>query len=82
MKTFYFNTGVKFATLYGKQIISSNGVILIPFKVNENVPDNAELMFICDNPELPESKCKNVIVEPIFNTDIVSKYAYFKIKGE
>jgi hypothetical protein len=84
MKTFYFNTGVKYSdypTLYGAAVVR-NGVKVIPFDVDDSVPDNAVLMSMCDNPELPESKLQNVIVVPVFNTDMISKFAYFKIKGE
>ena len=53
----------------------------IPFDVSNEIPNNASLMFLCDNPDLPESKNKNVIVTPVFNTDIISKFAYFKINS-
>ncbi len=81
MKTFYFNTGVKFSDypfLFGHQV-NRGGVKQIPFDVNDSIPNDAKLMFLCDNAELPESKASDVIVTPIFNTDIQSKYAYFRI---
>lgn len=81
MKTFYFNTGVRFAdypTLYGRQV-NRGGVKQIPFDVADTVPDNAVLLFLCDYPDLRESKQEGVIVEPVYNTDIISTYAYFKI---
>ena len=58
MKTFYFNTGVKYSdypTLYGKQIVMGNSKV-IPFDVSDDIPDNVSLMFLCDNPELREVK--------------------------
>jgi hypothetical protein len=78
MKTFYFNTGVRpgASPLYGKQIWK-DGTKQIPFDV-EDVPENASLMFLCNNPELPESKISCVIVREVFNTDMCSKYAYFR----
>ena len=78
MKTFYFNTGVTIVAPYGKQV-RRGGTNQIPFDVSGDMPDNVSLMFLSDNPELPESKNANVIVTPVFNTDIISKYAYFKI---
>lgn len=81
MKTFYFNTGVSFVKypfLYGNQV-NKGGTKQIPFDVEDSVPDNATLMFLCSDPKLPESKHQNVIVVPVFNTDMVSKYAYFKV---
>jgi hypothetical protein len=80
MKTFYFNTGVRpgASPLYGNQIWR-NGTKQIPFGVSDNIPDNASLMFLCSNPNLPESKIPSVVVEPVFNTDMCSKYAYFKV---
>lgn len=81
MKTFYFDTGVRFAdfpTLYGRQV-NRGGNKQIPFDVSDTVPDNAALLFLCDNPELPDAKRHDVLVELVFNTDVVSKYAYFRV---
>lgn len=39
-------------------------------------------MFCCDNPNLPESKDKSVIVREMFNTVLLSKYAYFRVRPE
>jgi len=84
MKTFYFDTGVKFSSypfLCGNQV-NRGGNKQIPYDVADDVPNNAELIFICDTPDLPEAKAEYVIVRPIFNSDIISKYAYFKIKNQ
>jgi len=54
MKTFYFNTGVIFQDypyLHGTQIVR-NGSKHIPFEVADSIPDDAELLFCCDNPDL------------------------------
>jgi len=83
-KTFYFNTGVKPYGCTNPPYKLSNGhiirggVVQIPFDC-ENVPENASFMFACDNPELSESKQKNVIVRKMYNTVMCSEYAYFKI---
>lgn len=86
MKTRYFNTGVRayhvtnFPFEYHKEQghrIDANGVLSIPFDCE--APDNAKLMFLCNNPELPESKNDNVLVVSVSNTTMISKYAYFKV---
>lgn len=82
MKTFYFNTGVRYSDypfLYGKQV-ARGGTKQIPFDVSDTIPDDASLMFLCNNPELPESKIPNVAVTRVYNTDLFSKYAYFKLR--
>ena len=84
MKTFYFNTGVNCATypgLFGKQV-NRGGTKQIPFDVSDDVPDKAQLIMLCDNPELRESRCINTMVVPVFNTDMVSKYAYFRVPAK
>lgn len=83
MKTFYFNTGVR---PYNRNppvkimpgYVMRGGVMVIPFDC-ENVPEGATFMFACDNPKLKEADYENVIVREIFNSKLVSKYAYFKI---
>jgi len=50
----------------------------IPFDC-DNVPNNAQFKFACDNPELKESKYENWIVREIFNSTLCSKYAYFQV---
>lgn len=81
MKTFYFNTGVTIIPPYGNQV-RRGGTNQIPFDVPDSVPDNATLLFLCDNPDLPESKCDWCMVVPVSNTDMSSKYAYFRIIKE
>ena len=79
MNKFYFNTGVRpeSGSKLFKDQVWRNGVKQIPLECE--APENALLMFCCDNPNLPESKLENVIVREIFNSSIISKYAYFKI---
>lgn len=80
MKTFYFDTGVIYAnypSLFGNQVVRG-GTKQIPF--DADVPEDAQLMFLCDHPDLRESKAPNVMVVPVFNTDMVSKYAYFRVR--
>ena len=79
MNTFYFDTGVSYANypyLFGRQICKG-GTKQIP--LDADAPANATLLFMCDDPNLPESKCPNVIVRETFNTDMLSKYAYFRV---
>lgn len=86
MNTFYFNTGVRpneinnFPYDYHKEVgnVISGGVLQCPFECD--APKDAELLFLCGNPDLLESKADNVIVCEVFNTSIMSKYAYFRIK--
>jgi hypothetical protein len=86
MNTFYFNTGVNaynvtnFPYEYHKKvgnIIRSNGTLVIPMECD--APKNATFMFGCDKPDLPESKSNNVLVTPILNSNMCSKYAYFML---
>jgi hypothetical protein len=80
MKTFYFDTGVRYADfpyLCKGQKLSPNGVKVIPF--DADAPDHATFMFSCDFPDLPESKNKDVIVCELFNTTLLSKYGYFRV---
>jgi len=87
MNTFYFNTGVNpnnvinFPYEYHKKVgnVIRGGVLQCPFDCD--APEDASLMFLCDNPNLDESKASNVIVVPVSNTSMVSKYAYFRIKS-
>ena len=83
MKRFYFNTGVRFSDypyLYGNQV-NRGGTKQIPLDVDDSVPDNAGLLFCCNDPDLPESKMDNVIVASIHNSDIESKFAYFMLRS-
>lgn len=90
MRTFYFNTGVRAGVpsnerhkkgakpvQLGDGQVWRNGLKQIPFDC-ENVPDNAILMYLCGNDKLHEND-KNVIVREVFNTKMLSKYAYFSI---
>jgi hypothetical protein len=84
MKRRYFNTGVKYSdypSLYKNQVVRG-GVKQIPFDVPDDVPDSAELLFLCGFPDLPASQRKNVMVVPILNSDIGSEYAYFRLTEE
>lgn len=82
MKTFYFKTGVVPSkhnppVKLGPGQIMQRGTMVTPFDC-DNVPDNATFMFACDNPNLPDSTYKGIIVRPIFNSTLCSSYAYFK----
>lgn len=85
--TFYFNTGVrpnpcakppiKASPEFGQ--VLRDGTVQIPFQV-EGVPENAFLLFLCDNPDLPESKVKNVLVAKLLpGSGMISKFAYFRL---
>jgi len=77
MKTFYFNTGVKYASypyLYEGQVVRG-GTKQIPFDC-DNVPEGATFEFACDNPDLHPGV--GYIVREMHNTTMGSKYAYFK----
>jgi hypothetical protein len=79
-RTFYFNTGVRPEN--NPHLMEGEawrgGVKQIPFDC-EDVPEGAELMFLCDDPNLREAKYPNVIVRPVSNTKMISRYAYFKV---
>lgn len=86
MNTFYFNTGVKPETVFNpsfpyeyhrKKGNIIRNTLLIPFDCD--APKNAKFIMSCDNPNLSEIKSKNVIVREMFNTNMLSKYAYFEI---
>jgi len=79
MNTFYFNTGVtpqNNQNLWRDQVWK-NGVKQIPF--DADAPSDAELLFLCNNPHLPEADTPNVLVREVFNTSMCSKYAYFRL---
>jgi hypothetical protein len=86
MQTFYFDTGVKpenvhnpeFAYAYHKKAgnVIKNGTLQIPFDCD--VEEGAALMFLCDNPSLPEASIPGVVVREVFNTTMASKYAYLR----
>ncbi|MFW6247420.1 MAG: hypothetical protein ACOC22_04605 [bacterium] len=82
MNTFYLNTGVKQEDrgflMEGE--VFRGGVLQVPFDCE--APDNAELMFLCNNSDLFEDdeEADNIKVFEIHNTVIASKYAYFKVK--
>ena len=74
MQTFYFNTGVKPWNTNAKDALFIKDEMNIPFDC-EDVPEGASFAFACDDPNLyPES---NYIVRHMFNTTMLSKYAYF-----
>ncbi|MCK9543435.1 MAG: hypothetical protein M0R03_15550 [Novosphingobium sp.] len=84
MNTFYFNTGVNpsnvinFPYEYHRKIGNViRGTLLIPMECD--APSNATFMFGCDNPNLDESKAENVLVTPILNSNLSSKYGYFRL---
>jgi len=82
LKTLFFDTGVRpeYVTnppfvLRAGQVIK-NKTMQIPFDCD--APDNAEILFFCDNPSLAESKW--CLVREIFNTVMLSKYVYLRVK--
>ena len=79
MNKFYFNTGVKpwYSPKLNEGEVFINNEKHISFEAD--APVNAQLMFLCDNPELPESKSNNVLVKEVFNTTMCSKFAYFRL---
>lgn len=79
MNKFYFDTGVKpwnSARVFADEEWY-NGTKRIPFYAD--APADAHLMFLCDDPERPESEAPDVIVRRVFNTSLVSQYAYFRL---
>lgn len=87
ISTFFFNTGVRpnwgatppirASARFGQ--VEKGGTIQIPFQV-ENVPENAHLLFLCDNPDLPEGKAPNHTVAKLLpGSGMVSQYAYFRL---
>lgn len=82
MKTFYFNTGVvpcahNPPVTLGKGQVWKGGTKQIPFDCGD-VPEGASFMFACDYPNLLESKQDNLVVRPIHNSALRSKFAYFR----
>jgi len=84
LQKFYFNTGVHRyvhnSPLMKGEEWSSNDIKVIPFYC-ENVPETAEFMYVCDTPELDKDN-SSVIVREIYNSTLLSKYAYFKLKDD
>jgi hypothetical protein len=87
MNTFYFNTGVRPETVHNPEFPYEyhrkkghviRGTLLIPFDCD--APADSTLIYMCDNPDLPESKNPNVKVCEVFNSTMCSKYAYMRIK--
>lgn len=78
MNKFYFNSGVKPWNSGPLRKYESwiNGEKHHSFEAD--APADAELLFLCPYPDLPEGKHTNVIVRKTFNTDM-SEYAYFRI---
>ena len=82
MTTFYFNTGVQphnNPNLFGKQVWKG-GTKQIPFDCKD-VPAHSTFLFACDNPNMKELECNEIIVREIFNSDLCSKYAYFRLNN-
>ncbi len=82
MNRFYFDTGVLYSNypFLSKGQVERGGTKQIPF--DADAPPKSRLLFCCDIPDLPESNRSDVIVREIFNTTMVSKYAYFVIPKE
>lgn len=88
MNRFYFNTGVRPETIsnpsfpYEYYLEKGNvirGTLLIPYDCD--APLDAEPLFLCDNPNLDEAKLSNVKVFEIKGGNMLSKYAYFRVKN-
>lgn len=88
LNKFYFHTGVNayktpnFPFDYHKKVgnvIGVTGELLIPFECE--APENATLMFLTDYDNLSESRLPNVRVYRVYNTTLVSKYAYFMLNN-
>ncbi len=80
ISTFYFDTGVRPENrLHLPDKAVWRGTMQFPFEC-ENVPQNATLMFLCDNPKSFESEADNVIVRKLLpGSGMISKYAYFRL---
>lgn len=85
MRTFYFNTGVRFGVPINQRYdrnaksvplcegqVWLNGTKQIPFDC-EDVPEGCTFTFACDNPNLPGG----YLVRRMHNTTMCSEYAYF-----
>ena len=84
IKTFYFNTGVKFSDYpyLCEGQVERGGTKQIPFDC-EDVPDNATFMYGRDDPNLfatNDPQYDKVIVREIHNSTLMSKYAYFSMR--
>lgn len=79
MNTFYFNTGCHMGSKIHlfKDHVWRGGTEQIPF--DADAPDGSELLFLCDDPALPEGEDSSIIVREIFNTSMLSKYAYMRL---
>jgi hypothetical protein len=79
MTTFYFDTGVtphNNPHLWADQVWRK-GTKHIPFTAD--APEDATLLFLSNNPDLPEKDYPGIIVREVSNTSIGSKYAYFRV---
>ena len=79
MKTFYFNTGVRpesGAKLQDGQVWL-NGTKQIPFDCKD-VPEDSTFLCACDKENLYTQE--NVIMREIYNSTIISKFAYFRLR--
>lgn len=76
MKTFYLP--VEFdSTNPVKGVVVKDGTEFISFDCND-VPEGATFLFACDSPNLRKDE-KDVIHRKIYNSSLLSEYAYFKI---
>lgn len=84
-KTFYFDCGAILKNdgkaMAGDRVIWPH--VFVPFDCDvpeEHSQKKLSLMFLCNNANQKESKRKNVLVLPVTNTRLFSKFAYFKLK--
>jgi hypothetical protein len=86
LTTFYFNTGVNPYIhtnppyKLSKGHIVRGGTVQIPFQCAD-VPKKAEFRFASDDPDKPEASLSCYVVREIQGSALVSKYAYFFVRG-
>lgn len=81
-RQFNFDTGVTLANNPRGPIggtLSPNNVWVIPFEVTEDVPDTAELAYLCASPDADATHTLRVVpvVKP---SAMASDFAYFKVR--
>lgn len=76
MKTFYIPVEQD-SEIPVKGTTNEEGVHLISFECKD-VPEGATFLFACDSPNLRKDE-KDVIHRKIYNSSLLSEYAYFKI---
>lgn len=81
MRTFCFDTGAQPyafdppSKVPKGHIVRGNGVMVIPFDC-EDVPEEAVFQFACDH-RPPD--CEHLLMREMFNTKMLSRYAFFLV---